>query len=217
MRLLLIEDDDDLRAALTRSLIAAQYVVDEAAEGETGLHLAETGDYASIILDLGLPAMDGLQLLEALRASGSTTPVLILTARDRWKDRVIGLRAGADDYLGKPFEPEELHARIEALIRRAGRQADPRLALGALEIDLSARTVLRDSAPVALSPSEYRALAYLAVNRGRVVSKTELGEHIYGEDADRDPNVIEVMIGRLRKKIGPGTIGTHRGHGYIIL
>ncbi len=216
MRLLLIEDDADLRAGLRRSLGAAQYVVDEAGEGETGLHLAETGSYAAIILDLGLPEADGLSLLDTLRAGGDTTPVLILTARDRWRDRVIGLRAGADDYLGKPFETEELLARLEALIRRTARQADPRLRIGALEIDLSARRVLCEGAPVALSPNEYRALAFLAVHRGRVVSKVELGEHIYAEDVDRDPNVIEVTIARLRRKIGAGTIRTRRGHGYII-
>lgn len=216
MRLLVIEDEADLRAALVQSLSAARYVVDEAEEGETGLHLAETGDYAAIVLDLGLPMLDGLSLIERLRDAGSTTPVLILTARDRWRDRVVGLRRGADDYLGKPFEPEELHARLEALIRRSGGGAAPRIQVGAVEIDLSARIVLREGRPVALSPNEYRALAYLAVNRGRVVSKAELGEHIYAEDVDRDPNVIEVTIARLRKKIGSGTIETSRGHGYVI-
>jgi DNA-binding response OmpR family regulator len=216
MRLLLIEDDDDLRAGIVRGLVAARFVVDEAADGETGLHLAETGDYAAVVLDLGLPLLDGLSVLAALREGGSTAPVLVLTARDRWRDRVRGLRAGADDYLGKPFETEELHARLEALIRRAGRQADPRLRVAGLEIDLSARTVARDGRLLALTPNEYRALAYLALQRGRVVSKAELGEHVYSEDADRDPNVIEVTIARLRKKIGPAAIRTVRGHGYVI-
>ncbi|MEM9147011.1 MAG: response regulator transcription factor [Pseudomonadota bacterium] len=216
MRLLLIEDDDDLRTVVVQRLTAAQFVVDEAADGETGQHLAETGEYAAIVLDLGLPVLDGLSVLGRLRAEGNATPVLILTARDRWHDRVTGLRAGADDYLGKPFETEELLARLEALIRRTGGQADPRLALGELELDLSARTVRRSGTPVTLTPNEYRALAYLAVNRGRVVSKAELGEHIYAEDADRDPNVIEVTIARLRKKIGTAAIATQRGHGYVI-
>ncbi|MEM6676526.1 MAG: response regulator transcription factor [Pseudomonadota bacterium] len=215
MRLLLVEDDADLRAMLARSLRAADFLVDEAEEGETGLHLAETGNHAAIILDLGLPRLDGLSLLEALRAGGSSTPVLILTARDRWRDRVIGLRAGADDYLGKPFATEELHARVEALIRRsAGGSAA--LEIGALEIDLAARAVQREGIPVRLSPNEYRALSYLAINRGRIVSKSELGEHIYDEDIDREPNVIEVTIARLRKKIGAEAIETKRGHGYRI-
>ncbi|MGF1445599.1 MAG: response regulator transcription factor [Pikeienuella sp.] len=216
MRLLLAEDDDDLRRGLVRSLTAAQYLVDEATEGETALHLAETGRYGAMILDLGLPRLDGLSVLEALRGAGNLMPVLVLTARGRWRDRVIGLRAGADDYLGKPFATEELHARIEALIRRTGRQADPYLCLGALEIDLSARTVARHGAPLALTPNEYRALAYLAVNRGRVVSKAELAEHIYNQDVERDLNTVEVTIARLRKKIGAGIVETSRGHGYRI-
>lgn len=216
MRLLVIEDDGDLRATLVQHLNAAHYVVDGASEGETGLHLAETGSYAAIVLDLGLPMVDGLTLLETLRSRGVSTPILILTARARWRDRVTGLRAGADDYLGKPFEMEELLARLEALIRRSAQQADPHLQIGPVAIDLSARKVLCADKAVALSPNEYRALAYLAINRGRAVSKAELGEHIYAEDVDRDPNVIEVTIARLRKKIGTDTIKTQRGHGYVI-
>lgn len=216
MRLLLIEDDEDLRSEIVKGLTAARFVVDEAADGETGLHLAETGDYAALVLDLGLPVLDGLSVLTALREGGSTAPILVLTARDRWRDRVKGLRAGADDYLGKPFETEELHARLEALIRRSGRQADPCLRLGDLEIDLSARAVSRGGVPVALTPNEYRLLAFLALHRGKVVSKTELGEHVYAEDVDRDPNVIEVTMARLRKKIGSSVIETIRGHGYLV-
>ncbi|MEL6219262.1 MAG: response regulator transcription factor [Pseudomonadota bacterium] len=216
MRLLLVEDDADLRTSLRRSLNDAAYVLDEAEDGETGLHLAETGGYGAIVLDIGLPIRDGLSVLEALRRSGVTTPVLILTARDRWHDRVAGLRAGADDYLGKPFETEELLARLEALIRRSTGQAASRLVVEDLEIDLSRRMVWRGGTSVTLSPTEYRALAYLAVNRGRVISKAELGEHMYDEDVDRDPNVIEVTIARLRKKIGAARIVTHRGHGYHV-
>ncbi|MEL6576209.1 MAG: response regulator transcription factor, partial [Pseudomonadota bacterium] len=202
--------------SLSANLGAARYVVDEAAEGETGLHLAETGDYAAIVLDLGLPLIDGLTVLENFRSQGGTTPVLVLTARDRWRDRVLGLRAGADDYLGKPFETEELIARLEALIRRARRLAQSRIRVGDLEIDLSSRKVTRSGTAIALSPNEFRALTFLAVNRGRVVSKTELAEHVYDEDTDRAPNVVEVMIGRLRKKVGADMIATQRGHGYVI-
>ncbi|MEL6336040.1 MAG: response regulator transcription factor [Pseudomonadota bacterium] len=216
MRLLLIEDDDDLREALKRDLAGAGYVTDEAAEGETGLHLAETGDYGAIVLDLGLPVLDGLTVLKTLRSAGSLTPVLILTARGRWRERVTGLRAGADDYLAKPFEIEELRARLEALIRRSARLAQPLLNIGEIEIDLSARRVTREGRELSLTPKEYRTLAFLALNRGRVLSKAELGDHVYAEDIDRDPNVIEVTVARLRKKIGRDMIETRRGHGYVI-
>lgn len=216
MRLLLVEDDRDLSAPLAARLGAAAYVVDHAPDGEEGEHLGATGDYAAIILDLGLPVLDGLSVLGRLRARGVTTPILLLTARDGWRDRVKGLRAGADDYLCKPFESEELLARIEALVRRAGGHAAAELRVGPLTLDLGTRRVTKAGAPVALSPNEWRALACLCVNRGRVVSKAELGDQIYAEDIDRDPNLIEVTIARLRRKIGHGQIQTRRGHGYLV-
>ncbi len=216
MRLLLVEDDRDLAAALSKRLEDAQYLVDRAANGEDGMHLGGTGDYAAVILDIGLPLVDGLSVLETWRSNGVATPVILLTARDGWRDKVLGLRSGADDYLAKPFETEELLARLEALIRRSGGHGDSVLKVGLLELDLARRHVQIEGRPVDLTPSEYRALAHLAVNRGRAVSKTELTEHIYGDEGERDSNVIEAVIARLRKKVGAARIQTRRGHGYLV-
>lgn len=216
MKLLLIEDSAELRQALSRSLTGLGYIVESAADGEEGLHLGETGAYDAIILDLGLPGLDGLAVLEAWREAGIHTPVLILTARGSWREKVQGLRAGADDYLTKPFRTEELVARVEALIRRSRGHGASTISLGSIEVDLARRIVRKDGAEVGLTPQEFRTFAYLALNRGRVVSQAELTEHLYAQDFERDSNVIEVMIARLRRKLGSGIILTRRGHGYLV-
>ncbi|MEM9098016.1 MAG: response regulator transcription factor [Pseudomonadota bacterium] len=216
MRLLLVEDDPDLVPKLVDRLSEAGFVVDKAGDGETGQYMAETGSYSAIVLDIGLPVRDGLSVLENLRSNGRDTPTLLLTARDGWRDKVRGLRLGADDYLAKPFESEELLARLEALIRRAHGQSEPTLKVGPLEIDVSARIVLRDGEGIHVTANEYRALSFLAINRGRVVTKIELAEQIWQQETDRELNAIEVTIARLRKKIGADVIETKRGHGYVI-
>ncbi|MEM7270933.1 MAG: response regulator transcription factor, partial [Pseudomonadota bacterium] len=216
MRILLAENDDAIAGTLVPRLEASGMIVDRAEDGEVARYQGLEFAYAAIILDLGLPALDGLTVLDEWRSSGITTPVLILTARGGWRDKVSGLRAGADDYLAKPFETEELIARIEALVRRSGGHAAAELRIGGLSLDLARRLAARDGAPITLTPNEYRALTHLAMNRGRCITKVELAEQIYAEDADRDPNVIEVTIARLRKKVGAELIQTRRGHGYIV-
>jgi DNA-binding response OmpR family regulator len=216
MKLLLVEDSSELRQALVRSLEAARYVVETAEDGEDAAYLGTTGDYAAIVLDLGLPVIDGLTVLRDWRGQGIATPVLVLTARGSWREKVQGLRAGADDYLTKPFQTEELLARIEALIRRSKGHPASVIRIGDLDIDISGRHLARRGIEIALTALEYRLLAYLALNRGRVISQTELTNHLYEQDFERDSNVIEVTIGRLRRKIGAGMIVTRRGHGYLI-
>ncbi|MEM9009723.1 MAG: response regulator transcription factor [Pseudomonadota bacterium] len=216
MRLLVVEDEPALRTMLAEALREASYVVDTAADGEDGAHLGAHESYDAIILDLGLPVMDGLSVLAEWRSAAIETPVLVLTARGGWRDKVQGLRTGADDYLAKPFETEELLARVEALIRRSRGQTTPVVSLGCAEIDMSRRTVSRAGKAVALSPTEYRAFAYLALNRGRVISKSEMTEHLYDQDFDLDSNVIEVLVARLRKKLGADLVKTQRGHGYYV-
>ena len=216
MRLLLVEDDPDLRRLLRESLLEAGFAVDEAADGEEGKFLGETETYDVVILDIGLPIIDGLTVLSDWRASGVRAPVLLLTARDGWREKVDGLRRGADDYLAKPFQTEELLARLEALIRRSHGHASSVLLVGPVELDLSRKAASRGDAPVHLTPNEFRAFAYLALNRGRVISKTELTEHLYDQDFDRDSNVIEAVVARLRKKVGAELVRTQRGHGYYV-
>lgn len=216
MRLLLVEDDNDLRRLLRGTLVAEGFAVDEADEGEDGKFLGETETYDAIILDVGLPLIDGLTILSDWRANGVETPVLLLTARDSWRDKVDGLRRGADDYLAKPFQTEELLARLEALIRRRHGHASSVIRVGDIEIDLSLKAATAPSGALHLTPNEFRAFAYLALNRGRVISKTELTEHIYDQDFDHDSNVIEAVVARLRKKIGANQLKTQRGHGYYV-
>jgi two-component system OmpR family response regulator len=215
MRILVAEDDEALRRRLVSILIASSYVIDEAANGEDAEYLGESGDYAAIVLDLGLPGRDGLTVLRHWRAAGVNAPVLVLTARDTWRDRVEGLRSGADDYLGKPFEGEELLARIEALIRRSRGRAGATVRLGEVEIDPARRLVRHRGEDVTLTALEFRTLHYLGANAGRVVSQAELMEHIYSQDAEHGSNVVEVVISRLRRKIAPGVIETRRGLGYV--
>jgi len=216
MKLLLVEDSADLRRALAESLVAAGYVVEQADNGEDAAHLGSTGDYDAVILDLGLPVIDGLTVLGGWRSQGMATPILVLTARGSWREKVQGLRAGADDYLTKPFRTEELIARVEALIRRSKGHSATLLRVGELEIDLSQRVLSRHGTEIPLTAHEFRTLAYLALNRGRVISQTELTGHLYEQDFERDSNVIEVTIARLRRKIGGEVIVTRRGHGYVV-
>ncbi|KAA6185325.1 response regulator transcription factor [Thiohalocapsa marina] len=216
MRILLVEDDDSVADAVTRALTAAGFVVERCAEGEDAWFRGDTEDYAAVILDLGLPAMDGLSVLRKWRAGGRDLPVLILTARGDWSERVEGIDAGADDYLGKPFRMEELLARLRALIRRAAGKASPVLTIGGVSLDTRRMAVSVDGVPLHLSPQEYRLLSYLMQHAGRVVSQMELTEQLYAQDFERDSNAVEVLVGRVRRKLGVGLIQTRRGFGYLI-
>ena len=215
MRLLVVEDDKDLNRQIVNALENAGYAVDKALDGEEGLYLGETEPYDAVILDLGLPKVDGVAVLQGWRRAGKTMPVLILTARDRWSDKVSGFDAGADDYVVKPFHIEELLARVRALLRRAAGHATAELICGPVRLDTRASRVVVDGNPIKLTSHEYRLLAYLMHHQGRVVSRTELVEHLYDQDFDRDSNTIEVFVGRLRKKLGVDVIETVRGLGYI--
>ncbi|HUH40214.1 MAG TPA: response regulator transcription factor [Castellaniella sp.] len=214
MRILLVEDEPLLAAQLRESLTGAAYTVDLAADGIDGCHLGMTESYELAVLDLGLPGLDGLSVLGRWREAGRTMPVLILTARNAWHDKVAGIDAGADDYLAKPFHIQELLARVRALIRRAGGHASAEIACGPLVLDTVHSCVLVDGEAIALTSHEYKVLAYLMLHRGEVVSRTQLTEHIYAQDFDRDSNTIEVFITRLRRKIPAGMIQTIRGLGY---
>ena len=218
MRLLLIEDDDALRQGLARQLEAEGYRVDQAADGAEGLFLAQEYPFDLAIVDLGLPKVNGLTIVQRLRAAGRAIPLLILTARGSWQDKVAGLEAGADDYVVKPFEYPELAARVKALLRRAIKAASEVLALGPLAIDFSSQSVRLHGEPVELTAFEYRLLEYLVRERARVVTKQELADYLYPHGEDRDSNVLEVLIGRLRRKLdASGTLApieTVRGRGY---
>lgn len=218
MRLLVVEDENALREQIVLLIESEKYVCDSAADGQEGLFLGSEYDYDLAIIDLGLPLLDGTELIKQLRAKNRNFPILILTARGNWQDKVEGLEAGADDYLTKPFHPEELRARLHALLRRANGHATPVLRYGSVVIDTTARRVHRDGQEVELTSFEYNTLTYLALNAGKNISKTELTEHLYAQDYDRDSNVIEVFVGRLRKKLDPdGTLNlitTSRGLGY---
>ena len=214
MRLLLAEDDPDLAQSLRLSLTDAGYAVDLARDGEEGAFLGETEPYDVIVLDLGLPVLDGVSVLRRWRASGVTAPVLILTARDGWAEKVAGFDAGGDDYLTKPFNTPELLARLRALLRRAAGRASANLSSGDLVLDPGAALVTLAGQPVRLTSLEYRLLQYLMMHAGRVVSRTDLVEHLYDQDFDRDSNTMEVIVARLRKKIGADRILTQRGLGY---
>jgi two-component system OmpR family response regulator len=214
MRILVVEDNRQVARQIREALQKALYVVDVAHDGKEGWFLGDTEEFDAVILDLGLPELDGLTLLKRWRQAGNDVPVLVLTSRDTWREKVTGLRAGADDYLAKPFQLEELTARVEALIRRAGGRGSPQLKCGPLELDVSGAHVTLRGQPVDLTAQEYRALRYLMRECGRVVSKAELSEHIYPQDSTRDSNVIEVLINHLRGKLEPSLIVTRRGLGY---
>ncbi len=216
MRVLLVEDDETLRENLAAALRGAGYVVDGAGDGVEGQYLGEVEDYDAVILDLGLPERPGLEVLKHWRAQGNDVPVVVLTARDAWHERVDGLKAGADDYLGKPFHTEELLARLDAVIRRAsGANRGVRLSVGDLELDEDHQQVrVAGGEPQPLTATEFRLLKYFMLNAGKILSKQRLVEHIYAYDADRDSNVLEVYVRRLRAKIGKERIETLRGQGY---
>lgn len=217
MRILVVEDDTDLRRQLSDALTQAGYAVDVAADGEDGHFLGDTEPYDAVVLDLGLPKMDGVTVLERWRKDDKDFPVLILTARDRWSEKVAGFDAGADDYLTKPFFTEELLARLRALLRRAAGHASSSIEVGELRVDTRAARATIEGRAVKLTAHEFRVLNYLVHNQDRVVPRTELVEHIYDQDFDRDSNTIEVFIGRLRKKIGSDYIQTERGLGYRLI
>ncbi len=216
MRVLVVEDDPDLRRQLAEALEEVGYAVDAADNGEDGHHLGDTEPYDAVILDLGLPVIDGVTVLERWRRADRSMPVLILTARDEWREKVAGFDAGADDYVTKPFRLEEVLARVRALIRRSTGHSSDILACGPLTIDTRAARVEVDGGSVKLTGQEYRLLAYLAHHQGKVVSRTELTEHIYDHDFDLDSNTIEVFVGRVRRKIGVDLIRTVRGLGYCL-
>ncbi|QCB47818.1 response regulator transcription factor [Hydrogenophaga sp. PAMC20947] len=214
MRILLIEDEPTLRAQVRESLESAGYAVAEADNGRDAHFMGDTEDFDAVILDLGLPVLDGISVLQRWRSAGRAMPVLILTARDNWHEKVTGIDAGADDYLTKPFHMEELLARLRALIRRAQGLASPVLHNGPLALDTRSGRVTQDGQAITLTSHEYKVLAYLMHRPEQVVSRTELTEHIYAQDFDRDSNTIEVFVGRLRKKLAPDLIETVRGLGY---
>ena len=214
MRILVVEDEPTLAAQLAATLQAAGYAVDTAANGRDAGYMGEVETFDAVVLDLGLPMVDGLTVLKRWRALGRTMPVLILTARGDWHEKVAGIDAGADDYLTKPFHMEELLARIRALIRRAAGQASAEIACGPLVLDTRSGRVSVDGQALSLTSHEFRVLAYLLHHAGEIVSRTELTEHIYAQDYDRDSNTIEVFVARLRKKLPPGLIETVRGLGY---
>lgn len=218
MRVLVIEDDPELRNSLVTQLRDAGFNVDSAADGEEGLYAGREFPIDLAIIDLGLPKMSGLEVIRKLRAEDKTFPILVLTARDRWQDKVEGLQAGADDYVPKPFHFLELNARLQALLRRSGGWAAPVLTCGDINLDTRTQQVTVDGEPVDLTSFEYRVLECLMLHAGEVISKTELTERLYDQDFERDSNVIEVFVGRLRKKLDPQNtrqpIETLRGRGY---
>ncbi|GJE59745.1 response regulator transcription factor [Methylobacterium trifolii] len=216
MRLLVVEDDKDINRQVVAALEEAGYVADKAYDGEEGGYLGESEPYDAIILDMGLPKADGVSVLQKWRRAGVKTPVIILTARDRWSDKVDGFDAGADDYVTKPFHMEELMARVRALLRRAAGHASSQIACGPVILDTRSGRVFVDGNMVKLTSHEYRLLSYLMHHTGRVVSRAELTEHLYDQDFDRDSNTIEVFVGRLRKKLAVDLIQTVRGLGYLV-
>ncbi len=216
MRVLVVEDDRRIASDVQHTLEHAGYLVEVVGDGEEAWFRGDTEDYAAIILDLGLPRMDGLAMLKRWRANGRNTPVLVLTARSSWAERVDGIDAGADDYLPKPFRMEELVARLRAIIRRSTGHGSSVITAGDVAIDARHKLVTVRGMPVAMSPLEYRLLSYLLLHRGRVVSQHELEENVYGPDEDHDSNALEVLIRRVRKKLGTPVIETRRGFGYLI-
>lgn len=216
MRILIAEDEKAIAEEVKAHLERAGYVTETVGDGETAWFQGETEDYDGIVIDLGLPRLDGLTVIRNLRKAGSRAAILVLTARGAWMERVAGIDAGADDYLPKPFHAEELIARLGAILRRTQGHTTPLIEIGGLRLDTRGMTLTRNGRPIALTPLEYRALRYLAHNRGRVVSQFELCEHVWSGSQDPGSNTLEVLIARLRKKIGSEVIRTQRGHGYVI-
>ena len=216
MRILLAEDDDRIAGNVAAALELAGFAVDRQSDGEEIWFRGETENYDAIVLDLGLPTLDGLTILKRWRRAGRAMPVLILTARGNWDERVEGIDGGADDYLTKPFRVEELVARLRALIRRATGNPAPVIEAGEIALDTRQMRVSRLGQPIALTPQEYRLVSYLMHHRGRVIDQLELTEHLYLQDFERDSNAVEVLVGRVRRKLGPDVIRTRRGFGYVI-
>lgn len=216
MRVLLVEDDRRIASDVARALEAAGYVVETVSDGEEAWFRGDTEDYGTVILDLGLPKMDGISVLKRWRASGRRMPVLILTARGSWAERVDGIDAGADDYLPKPFRMEELLSRLRAIVRRSSGQASSVITVGDVTLDERQMKVSVRGVPITLSPLEYRLVAYLLMRRGRVVSQAELDENVYGHGENHGSNALEVLIGRVRRKLGVDLIETRRGFGYLV-
>lgn len=216
MRILVVEDDKNLNRQLQEALTEAGYAVDVAFDGDEGHFLGDTEPYDAVVLDIGLPQMDGLSVLEEWRRAGKTMPVLLLTARDRWSDKVQGIDAGADDYVAKPFHMEEILARLRALVRRAAGHASNEITAGTVRLDVRGGKVTVDGKAIKMTSHEFRLLSYLMHHKGKVISRTELTEHLYDQDFDRDSNTIEVFVGRLRKKLPDDCIQTVRGLGYQV-
>lgn len=217
MRILVVEDEPTLSDQLVQAISEAGHTVEAARDGREGHYLGEVEDFDAVVLDLGLPVLDGLTVLRRWRAAGRNMPVLILTARSAWQEKVAGIDAGADDYLAKPFHMEELLARLRALLRRGGEHASAQWQCGPITLDTRQARVLVDGQPLALTSHEFKLLAQLMQRKGQVLSRTELSEHLYAYDSDRDSNTIEVFVGRLRKKLPPGSIETVRGLGYRLV
>ena len=216
MRILIAEDDPRIAASLGEALVASGYLVETEADGELAWYRGDTETYDAIVLDLGLPTLDGLTVLKRWRKAKRAAPVLILTARGQWEERVEGIEAGADDYVVKPFHVEEVVARLRAIIRRAGGLSSSRIDIHDLVLDTRLMQVLRGGVPIAVPPQEYRLLSYLAHRRGQVVSRMEITEHLYNQDFERDSNSVEVLVGRIRKRLGEHVVKTRRGFGYYV-
>lgn len=216
MRVLIAEDDERISGPLRVTLESAGFVVDTETDGEIAWYRGDTESFDTIILDLGLPTLDGLTVLKRWRAAGRTSPVLVLTARGRWEEKVEAIEAGADDYVVKPFRMEEVVARVRAIVRRANGLASSRIGFAGYVFDARQMQVTRDGVPVELTPLEFRLLAQLLHQRGKVISQLELTEHLYRQDADRDPNSIEQLVGRLRRRLGADVIQTRSGFGYVV-
>lgn len=216
MRILVVEDDVRIAKDLAAALEAAGYIVDLASDGEDAWFRGDTEDYAAAILDLGLPTMDGMSVLKRWRSNGRVLPVLVLTARGSWSERVEGIDAGADDYLAKPFAMEELLARLRAVLRRHGGHSAPTMTIGGITLDTRQMRITRDGMAITLSPQEYRLVAYFFHNAGRVVPQQELAEHLQADHYERESNAVEVLVGRVRRKLGANSIETRRGFGYFM-
>ncbi len=216
MRVLIVEDDDRLARNLVEAVQQAGFVVDRERDGREAWFKGDVNPYDAVILDLGLPGMDGLSILKRWREAGRDFPILVLTARGDWTDRVEGIEAGADDYLPKPFQMEEVLARLRAIMRRSAGKAAPMLTVGDIAVDVRQMQVLLRGKPVEMTPHEYRLVSHLAFNAGRVVSQSDLLDHLYPGDAAQTTNAIEVLVGRVRRKLGAGVIETRRGYGYIL-
>jgi DNA-binding response OmpR family regulator len=216
MRVLVAEDDDRIAETLVTSLTKAGFSVDHESDGESAWYRGDSESFDAVVLDLGLPQMDGLTILKRWRSAGRTVPVLILTARGQWEERVDGIEAGADDYVVKPFHVLEIIARLRALVRRASGHASPRINFGPYQLDMRTLQVTLDGTPLDMTPQEFKLIAYMVHHRGRVVSQLEITEHIYSQDYERDSNAVEVLVGRVRKRLGKDVIKTRRGFGYTL-